>query len=90
MKLKRFESNFDENWDNIEENEEKHLDIKIKHIIEYLQQYDPETKVILDKDDWLSDENDMDENDMDEIDIIDRRGIFYYMDYDGGLLIIQN
>lgn len=48
------------------------MEIKIKHLIQYLSEFDPEVKVILDKDGWLEDEIEAE----DEIDLIDKRGCF--------------
>ncbi len=48
------------------------MEIRIKHLIQYLSEFDPETKVILDKDGWLEDEIEPE----DELDLIDQRGCF--------------
>jgi len=49
------------------------MDIKIKHLIEYLQKFDQETSVALDHDGWREDEI----KPKNEIQLIEERGIFY-------------
>lgn len=62
--------------------------IKIKHIIEYLQQFDLESQVILDKDGWLKKE--LDEN-VTISNIIESRGLFEYSECgDFNILYINN
>lgn len=63
MKIKKFN-----------ESKNKELTIRVKNIIEYLQQFDPNTEVSLDKDGWESGDN--------EIEIIENSGIFEYFDDD--------
>lgn len=48
------------------------MQVKIKHLIQYLSELDPEQPVSLDKDGWM--ENEI--NATDELDLIDQRGIF--------------
>lgn len=48
--------------------------IKVKHLIEYLSQFDPELTIELDKDGWL--EHVIPHKD--EVDLIQKRGIFFH------------
>jgi hypothetical protein len=58
------------------------LNVKVKHIIQYLQDnFDLESSVYLDTDGWCEDELDA----KDEIDLISKRGIFY--NFNGSLFI---
>jgi len=57
------------------------LIVKVKHMIKYLQQFDPETPLFLDHDGWLQSEI----NAIDEIDLIKKRGLFGIMN--GGIII---
>jgi hypothetical protein len=65
MNIKRFN-------EDIEDNGNKQMTIRVKHLIEYLSQFDPETPVYLDKDGWDYDVT----NAKNEVDVIDQRGLF--------------
>lgn len=85
MKLKKFDDLYESSHED-EENEEgerKNTKIRVKHLIEYLSQFDPETEVFLDHDGWMS-HSTPHEN---EIDLIANRGIF---DPWGDKLMINN
>ncbi len=69
MKLKRFNENV--------ENSNK-MDVKVKHMIEYLQKFDPEMSIYLDHDGWLEKSLGA----VDEVDLIVKRGIFYHSTWD--------
>ena len=77
MKLKKFDDLYESNQDNEESgylnsNEGKHTKIRVKHLIEYLSQFDPETEVLLDHDGWMSEYTPHE----DEVDLITNRGLF--------------
>ena len=50
--------------------------VKVKHLIEYLQSFDPETNVSLDKDGW-------DYYYGNPIEVIKHSGVFHPFEYDG-------
>lgn len=65
------------------ESQEKELVVKVKHIIQYLNEnFDPEANVILDHDGWM-----ISRDAKNEIEVIDQRGIFYNS---GNNLVINN
>lgn len=65
-------------------NEKKELQVKVKHIIEYLtKNFDQEAEVELDRDGWMPEYFEA----SDEIDLIDKRGIFTNFK---GVLYIEN
>ena len=68
MKIKKFNESVEEDV------VKKPTQIKVKHIIEYLNQFDPEANVGLDKDGWMAEFTPH----KDELDLIDKRGIFHY------------
>ena len=60
----------------------KDLTVKVKHLIQFLQEnFDPEARVILDRDGWMQYELDV----TNEIDLIEQRGIF--SEWNGDLII---
>lgn len=60
------------------------MKIQIKHLLQYLQQFDPELEVVLDKDGWME----KDCSPKNELDLIEQRGVFWYCE--GKYLIINN
>ena len=76
MKIKKFD-------DLNEANQGKDTKIKVKHLIEYLSKFDPETEVLLDHDGWMAEYTPH----KDELDLIEKRGIF---DPFEDILIINN
>lgn len=68
--------------ENIEDSNEepKKMQVKVKHLIEYLSQLDPEANVYLDKDGW-------DTEGENEVEMIKNRGVF---DFFQGSLFINN
>lgn len=71
MNIKRFN-------EDIEDNGNKQMTIRVKHLIEYLSQFDPETPVYLDNHDWEnyiypSANKPVFKN---ELDVIKKRGLF--------------
>ena len=68
-----------------ESEENQRLTPKVKHLIQYLQELDPESLVYLDHDGWFSHVSL--ENETDEVELIKNRGIF---DYHNGRLMINN
>lgn len=62
---------------------------KVKHLIEYLQNLDPEADVHLDKDGWMEEDC---SNSEDPLCVIRERGLFYYRHRapDDAYLIINN
>jgi len=72
MNIKRFNEDIDDNGGR------KEMTIRVKNLIEYLSQIDPETPVYLDKDGWDYDVT----NAKNEVDVIDQIGLFgRYKDY---------
>jgi len=67
--------------ENIEDSNEepKKMQVKVKHLIEYLSQLDPEANVYLDRDGWYGADGDS------EMEMIKNRGIFYV--FKGNLFI---
>ena len=61
-------------------NEDEESPVKVKHLIEYLKQFDPEMDIFLDKDDW-EEEN--------PAEAIESSGIFH-IDSRQGILFINN
>ena len=56
------------------------MTIRVKHLIEYLSRFDPETTVYLDKDGWESDLHwsgrNEDKRPKNELEVIEQRGLF--------------
>ena len=59
------------------------MEVRVKHLISFLQKLDPETPIELDKDGWLDD----DFPSKDEEELIANRGVFRIWD---DILIINN
>ena len=74
MNIKRFNEDIDDNGGR------KEMTIRVKHLIEYLSQFDPETPVYLDKDGWGSDLHwsgrNEDKRPKNELEVIEQRGLF--------------
>lgn len=64
----------------------KELIIKVKHLIEYLQQFDGEISVGLDHDGWYEDVI----NAVDEVDLISKRGLFDFWNHKGKTYLTIN
>jgi hypothetical protein len=62
------------------------LQVKVKHLIEALQKYDPELPVGLDKDGWMEDEMEA----TDEVDLIKKRGLWSSWNLSTGKVLIIN
>jgi hypothetical protein len=88
--LKRYNEDVDpfgdEKWDDPENDPNEKLEVKVKHLIEYLQQFDPEKPVKLDRDDWVDNFTLYDN----EIDIISNSGLFDPYSLNGDVLFINN
>lgn len=53
---------------------EKYINVKVKDLIKYLEKFDPEATVGLDKDGWYVNPVETD----DVLELIDKRGLFHY------------
>jgi hypothetical protein len=66
--------------------QDKPLQPKVKHLIEYLSKLDPEMDVHLDHDGWLYGNDDA----KTEAELVENRGLFYVSTYDGKTYMIIN
>jgi hypothetical protein len=62
------------------------MQVRVKHLIEFLQSIDPETEVMLDKDGWMEDEFLA----TDEVDLVRSRGLFHLFKHGNKQTLIIN
>ncbi len=78
MKIEKFNERFSKIGpaSDSEMNISKDTKVKVKHLIEYLSKFNPETTVGLDKDGWM----DKFIKHTNELDLIEKRGLFDYFE----------